>query len=166
MHARPSQPQSLNRPQVSSEGSTKELRELVSDDNTAPWLRERPPASAMSAFACAGGVVPRGGASKEGMKQTLHVSKVESVHLDLSPGEACSWQWAVRAHDVEFSAEARPDWGEAVVVVAKHRVTADDGWQDGGFVADVSACGRTRLTLRFDNSYSWARSKTVDYVFL
>ena len=151
---------------MASEGCTKELRQLVSDDNIAPWLLERPAASVAPVFAFAGGVVPRGGASKEGMKQTLHVGKVESVHLDLGPGEACSWQWAVRAYDVEFSAVAAPEGGEAVVVAAQQRVTADDGWQDGGFVADVSARGRTRLTLRFDNSYSWARSKTVDYVFL
>ena len=115
--------------------------------------------------------MPRGTTGKEGSKQTLRVGKVEEVHLDLGPGEACAWRWCVRTHDITFSAMAKPCEGgsrpqKGVEVVAPTRVAAKEGWQEGGFVADESAAGGTRLTLKFDNSYSWTRSKTIDYVLM
>ena len=96
---------------------------------------------------------------------------MEEVHLDLEPGEACAWRWCVRAHDIIFSAVAKPCEGgseprQSVVVAAPARVAAKEGWQEGGFVADENATGATRLTLKFDNSYSWTRSKTIDYLLM
>lgn len=155
---------------VSSKGCTEELQAQIDDLNIAPWLHEHAVASSLPPCLFAGGPVPRGTAGKEGSKQTLRVSKVEKVHLDLGPGEACAWRWCVRTHDITFSVMARPCEGshprKAVEVVTPTRVAAMGGWQEGGFVADENATGGTRLTLTFDNSYSWTRSKTIDYVLM
>ncbi len=104
----------------------------------------------------------------------LDIARVETASFDVQPGESCSWKWRVVSHSIDCTVTAGDKILRAVERVAEYPSSAATtprgsrktaGWQTGTYSNPSSASEAVTVTLTFDNSFSWARHKQVQYCF-
>eukprot|EP00947_MAST-08B_sp_MAST-8B-sp1_P000940 g940.t1 len=137
---------------------------------------------AAAAAAAAGGGGGGGGGGGDGAggdrdhsaAVALHVSKSEVACIPVAPGTSVVWEWRLLAHDMDYSvvvvadADADPAGsaaatGPATEIEPKRRAAASEGWITGSYSAPADAEAPAVVELHFDNSFSWARSKDVEW---
>eukprot|EP01062_Namystynia_karyoxenos_P064647 TRINITY_DN5766_c0_g3_i1.p1 TRINITY_DN5766_c0_g3~~TRINITY_DN5766_c0_g3_i1.p1 ORF type:complete len:417 (+),score=133.57 TRINITY_DN5766_c0_g3_i1:115-1251(+) len=82
--------------------------------------------------------------------------------VPLKSSEAAEWRFSVQSHDVGFHANFHPGSPGTphTPVSAPGRHAAADGAVNGRFTAGEDGV----LALRWDNTFSWTRSKQIDYL--
>lgn len=108
-----------------------------------------------------------------GEVKKLNVYRRESVTMDVPAGMVCTLEFCVEERDVDVwafavsAAVAGPATSAGdveSVIFERQRLPATAGWQSECFQArpDIPA----QVTLVFDNSHSWFKSKDVSYRFI
>ena len=121
-----------------------------------------------------GGGDGAGGDRDHSAAVAVHVSKSEVACIPVAPGTSVVWEWRLLAHDVDYSvvvvADADADaagsaaaTGPATEIEPKRRAAASEGWITGSYSAPADAKAPAVVELHFDNSFSWARSKDVEW---
>jgi hypothetical protein len=94
--------------------------------------------------------------------RSLVVSWTQTVQRKVEPGHTVVWAWRVLKRSIDGTVAV----GERVLQDTQ-RIDSRHGavWQRGRYSHPESATQPATLTLTFDNSFSWARKKTVEYSF-
>ncbi|XP_059168234.1 retinal-binding protein-like [Physella acuta] len=115
---------------------------------------------------CQGGQVPEEFYLKETesseQMENVTVARGEKFTVDMEvtkPGSVLRWEFKTDGYDIGFGV-FRQDGDEKVAVVPVERVNSHMVPEDGSYSCDVTGT----YTVVFDNSFSWARDKTVQYV--
>ncbi|XP_012939201.2 retinal-binding protein [Aplysia californica] len=118
-----------------------------------------------STLICQGGNVPEEyylneAESSEHMESTT-VPRGDKFSVDVEvtkPGSVLRWEFKTDGYDIGFGV-FRVEGKESVAVVPVERVNSHMVPEDGSYTCDVAAT----YSAVFDNSFSWARGKTIHY---
>ncbi|KAL5016994.1 hypothetical protein ScPMuIL_006583, partial [Solemya velum] len=122
---------------------------------------------------CIGGDVPKEYYIKLDTKEMEHFSEVSvrwgsSLQLDYNikiPNSIIRWQFTTDGYDIGFGVykkmtEARQKSAEMMEIMVSQRVNSHLVPEDGSIT-----CKETGIyVVRFDNTYSWTRRKTIHYI--
>jgi hypothetical protein len=94
----------------------------------------------------------------------LQVPKLETVDIPVVPGTHCIVECRVKNQDIDVSvALVRDESKDEVPLYETVRIQEKHGWQVFEHESSGSDASPVLLRITFDNSYSWFRSKTVEY---
>jgi hypothetical protein len=99
--------------------------------------------------------------SDEMQVEVVPAGKKADLSIPVPAGHDVSFALVPRAHDVGLSIVFEPDSGAAIEVLALQRIKGDQR-TSGGYQAPAESAGTLRIVL--DNSYSWTKQKTVQWL--
>ncbi len=123
---------------------------------------------------CPEQLLPRAECEASLTKVTVSAGKATSIDFDVPMMTSASWEVVVEDFGINMTVTFVPDvnpedkwmnpnytpqYGQEAVVFPTRKIKAVNGLASGM----ISLPSKGKITVKFDNSYSWFRSKTFDY---